>query len=71
MPRNVQNDNVDANLYDVLHDVVVHSRVQLVDVVFLVDDVDKVKGQKDDEVLDFLTVLDGQGDVQVSLCDPL
>ena len=40
-------------------------------VVLLVDDVDKVDGQDDADVLGFPTVLDVQGDVEVSLCDLL
>ena len=34
-------------------------------VVFLVDDVDKLNGQNDVDVLGFPTVLDVQGDVEV------
>ena len=40
-------------------------------VVLLVDDVDKVNGQNDVDVLGCPTVLDEQGDVEVSLCDLL
>ena len=40
-------------------------------VVLLLDDVDKVDGQNDVDVLGFPTVLDVQGDVEVSLCDLL
>ena len=40
-------------------------------IVLLLNDVDKVNGQSDVDVLDFPTVLDEQGDVEVSLCDLL
>ena len=54
VPMNVQDANVDVNLHDVLLDVVVHSKVPIFDVVLLVDDVDKVDGQNDVDVLGFL-----------------
>ena len=87
MPMNVQDANVDVDLHDVLLDVIVRSKVPIFDVVllpddvevvlvsfvvvFLVDDVDKIDGQNDADVLGFLTVLDEQGIVEVSLCDLL
>ena len=37
----------------------------------LLDEVDKVNDVADVDVLDFPTVLDEQGDVEVSLCDLL
>ena len=70
MPINVQDANVDVNLHDVLLDVTVHSKVPFFDVVLLpddvgvalaifvvvllADDVDKVDGQNDADVLNFL-----------------
>ena len=83
MPRDVQNAHEDVKLDDALLKVDIHSRVPTSDVlllddvgsvlkiVLLHDDVDKVNGQNDVDVVDFPTVLDEQGDVEVSLCDLL
>ena len=87
VPMSVQDIDVHVNLCDVLLDLVVRSKVPILDVVLLpddvevvlaifvvvlwVDDVDKVDGQDEVDVLSFPTVLDVQGDVEVSLCDLL
>ena len=71
MPMDVQAVNVDVNPYDVLLDLVVRSKVPIYDVVLLVDDVDKVDGQNDADVLGFPTVLDVQDDAEVNLRDLL
>ena len=41
------------------------------DFVLLLDDVDKVNEVSDVDILDPVTVLDEQGDVEVNLCDLL
>ena len=56
---------------DVLLPDDVGSVLKMFAIMFLLDDVDKVNGQNDVDVLDFPTVLDEQGDAEVSLCDLL
>ena len=83
MPKKVQDANVDVNLHDVLLDVVVHSKMPTLDgiplpedvevvlmilvEVLLVNDVGKVDGQNDEDVLGFPTVLNEEGDVRSQL----
>ena len=85
-PWDVQDAHVDVKLDDALLEIDVYSKLPSSDVllsdevgvvlkmfaiVLLLDDVDKVNGQSDVEVLDFPTVLDEQDDVEVNLCDLL
>ena len=53
-----------------LHDGVKGS-LKMSTMTLLLEDVDKVNGLNDVDVLDSPTVLDEQGDVEVSLCDLL
>ena len=53
-----------------LHDGVEDS-LKMSTMTLLLEDVDKVNGLNDVDVLDSPTVLDEQGDVEVSLCDLL
>ena len=57
--------------FDVLLPDDVGSILKMFAVVLLLDDVGKVNEHNDIDVLGFPTVLDDQGDVEVSLCDLL
>ena len=84
VPWDVQDIRDDVKLNDVLLEMI-YSKVRTSDVLFcedvedllmmfsisLLDEVDKVNDVTDMDVLDFPTVLDEQGDVEVNLCDLL
>ena len=86
MPWDVQDAHEDVKLDDDLLEIDVHSKVKTSDVLlyegveglfkmfammFLLDEVDRVNGLSDIDVLDYPTVLDEQGDVEINLCDLL
>ena len=84
VPWNVQDIRDDVELNDVLLEMI-YSKMRTSDVLFcedvedllmmfsisLLDEVDKVNDVTDMDMLEFPTVLDEQGDVEINLCDLL
>ena len=86
VPWDVQDIHDDVKLDDVILEVEMYSKMRafdallhnvvrfllkMLDLLSIPDDVDKVDGLNDIDVLNFPTVLDQQGDVEVNLCDLL